>query len=95
MAQHDVVLCTRVVLKSTVRCVCHHTRRAARYTGAVGTSYTILAIWVVVGRIWKRQRGLQQIEPSKANLISADSPSDETLNRGPLALLLRRQYEFR
>ena len=26
--------------------------------------------------------------------ISADSPSDETLNRGPLALLLRRQYEF-
>ena len=22
------------------------------------------------------------------------SPSDETLNRGPLALLLRRQYEF-
>ena len=26
--------------------------------------------------------------------ISADSPSDETLNRGPLALLLRQQYEF-
>ena len=26
--------------------------------------------------------------------VSADSPSDETLNRGPLALLLRRQYEF-
>ena len=26
--------------------------------------------------------------------ISADSPSNETLNRGPLALLLRRQYEF-
>ena len=26
--------------------------------------------------------------------ISADSPLDETLNRGPLALLLRRQYEF-
>ena len=26
--------------------------------------------------------------------ISADCPSDETLNRGPLALLLRRQYEF-
>ena len=26
--------------------------------------------------------------------ISADSPSDENLNRGPLALLLRRQYEF-
>ena len=26
--------------------------------------------------------------------ISADSSSDETLNRGPLALLLRRQYEF-
>ena len=26
--------------------------------------------------------------------ISADSPSDETLNRGTLALLLRRQYEF-
>ena len=26
--------------------------------------------------------------------ISADIPSDETLNRGPLALLLRRQYEF-
>ena len=26
--------------------------------------------------------------------ISADSPSDETLNRGPLVLLLRRQYEF-
>ena len=26
--------------------------------------------------------------------IFADSPSDETLNRGPLALLLRRQYEF-
>ena len=26
--------------------------------------------------------------------ISADSPSDETLNRGPLALLVRRQYEF-
>ena len=26
--------------------------------------------------------------------ISADSPSDETLNQGPLALLLRRQYEF-
>ena len=26
--------------------------------------------------------------------ISADSPSDETLNRGPLALLLRREYEF-
>ena len=26
--------------------------------------------------------------------ISADSPSDETLNRGPFALLLRRQYEF-
>ena len=26
--------------------------------------------------------------------ISADSTSDETLNRGPLALLLHRQYEF-
>ena len=26
--------------------------------------------------------------------ISADSPSDETLNRGLLALLLWRQYEF-
>ena len=26
--------------------------------------------------------------------ISVDSPSDETLNQGPLALLLRRQYEF-
>ena len=26
--------------------------------------------------------------------ISANSASDETLNRGPLALLLRRQYEF-
>ena len=26
--------------------------------------------------------------------ISADSPSDDTLNRGPLALLLRQQYEF-
>ena len=26
--------------------------------------------------------------------ISADSPLDETLNRGPLVLLLRRQYEF-
>ena len=26
--------------------------------------------------------------------ISVDSPSDETLNRGTLALLLRRQYEF-
>ena len=27
--------------------------------------------------------------------ISADSPSDETFkNQGPLALLLRRQYEF-
>ena len=26
--------------------------------------------------------------------ISADSPLDETLNQGPLALLLQRQYEF-
>ena len=26
--------------------------------------------------------------------ISVDRPSDETLNRGPLALLFRRQYEF-
>ena len=26
--------------------------------------------------------------------ISVDSPSDETLNQGPLALLLQRQYEF-
>ena len=26
--------------------------------------------------------------------ISADTPLDETLNRSPLALLLRRQYEF-
>ena len=26
--------------------------------------------------------------------MSADSPSDEILNRGHLALLLRRQYEF-
>ena len=26
--------------------------------------------------------------------ISVDSPSDETLNRGPLALLLWRQYEL-
>ena len=26
--------------------------------------------------------------------ISVDSPSDETLNRGPLALLLQQQYEF-
>ena len=26
--------------------------------------------------------------------ISTDISSDETLNRGPLALLLRRQYEF-
>ena len=26
--------------------------------------------------------------------ISVDSPSDENLNRGPLALLLRQQYEF-
>ena len=27
-------------------------------------------------------------------LISGDSLSDETLNRGPLALLSQRQYEF-
>ena len=27
-------------------------------------------------------------------LISADSPWDETLNQGPLLLLLRQQYEF-
>ena len=26
--------------------------------------------------------------------ISVDSPSDETLNRGPLTQHLRRQYEF-
>ena len=26
--------------------------------------------------------------------ISVDSPSDDALNQGPLALLLRRQYEF-
>ena len=26
--------------------------------------------------------------------LSSDSPSDETLNLGPLELLLRRQYEF-
>ena len=26
--------------------------------------------------------------------ITVDSPSDETLKRGPLALLLRRQHEF-
>ena len=26
--------------------------------------------------------------------IYVDSPLDETLNRGPLALLLRQQYEF-
>ena len=26
--------------------------------------------------------------------MSADSLSDETLNQGPLALLIRRQYEF-
>ena len=26
--------------------------------------------------------------------FSVDSPSGETLNRGPLTLLLRRQYEF-
>ena len=26
--------------------------------------------------------------------ISADIPLDETLSRGPMALLLRRQYEF-
>ena len=26
--------------------------------------------------------------------ISVDSPLDETLNPGPLALLLRQQYEF-
>ena len=26
--------------------------------------------------------------------ISADSPTEETLNRGALTLLLRRQYEF-
>ena len=26
--------------------------------------------------------------------ISVDSPSDETLNQGPLTLLLRQQYEF-
>ena len=26
--------------------------------------------------------------------ISADSPLDETLNRGPLVLLLRQQYKF-
>ena len=26
--------------------------------------------------------------------ISADSPSDETLNRSPLALLFHRQHEF-
>ena len=26
--------------------------------------------------------------------ISVDNPSDETLNRGPLALLLQREYEF-
>ena len=26
--------------------------------------------------------------------ISADSPSNETLNRCPLSLLLQRQYEF-
>ena len=35
--------------------------------------------------------------PSKTGThlhLSADSPSDETLNQGPLALLLRRQYEF-
>ena len=27
-------------------------------------------------------------------VFSADSPSDETLNRGPLAQLLGQQYEF-
>ena len=27
-------------------------------------------------------------------VYSVDSPSDETLNRGPLSLLLWRQYEF-
>ena len=32
--------------------------------------------------------------PYSGMSISADSPSDETLNQGPLALLLRRQYEF-
>ena len=26
--------------------------------------------------------------------ISGDIPSDETLNRGPLTMLLRQQYEF-
>ena len=26
--------------------------------------------------------------------VSADSPSDEILNRGPMALLMRRQYEY-
>ena len=26
--------------------------------------------------------------------ISVDSPSDETLNRGPIVLLLRQQQEF-
>ena len=26
--------------------------------------------------------------------ISVDSPSDETLNQGPLVLLLQQQYEF-
>ena len=28
------------------------------------------------------------------SILLIDSPSNETLNRGPLALFLRRQYEF-
>ena len=34
------------------------------------------------------------MDDSSGMSISADSPSGETLNWGPLALLLRRQYEF-
>ena len=34
------------------------------------------------------------VDRSNGMSISADSPSDETLNRGPLALLLRRLYGF-
>ena len=34
------------------------------------------------------------MDDSSSMSNSSDSPSDETLNRGPLALLLRRQYDF-
>ena len=59
-----------------------------------GSGYWHTAYYAGVKQLQHRPWFCTWVGDRSGMSISADSPSDETLNRGPLALLLRRQYEF-